>query len=162
MECCCTALLNASIFATHLAWRLIAVDIGAVAPLLKTLDALLVCIQFLVDIGICICAHDTSQGWVVHDSQIVEDLCSLRRIASLSTMALSHRLPSVHMIVCGVVDFAKVHRPTGPVGAEAAGFDASELYAPFGLHLFRNGFGEALDGPLACTIDAEIRYTCIC
>jgi hypothetical protein len=122
--------------AMQLAWCFVAIDIGAVAPLLKVLDAVLVRIQLLVDVGIGICAYDTSHGRVVHDSQIVEDLDSLGRVASLGSVAFSHCLPSIHMIVRGVIDFAKVHRPTSPVSAEATGFNACEFDAPFWLHFF--------------------------
>jgi hypothetical protein len=148
------------LFPLNLLWRLVALDVGAIAPLLEASHVLLVRFELLVDVGVRIGSNHASKRRVVHDRQVVEDFRGFRWVTSLRTMTISHSLLGIDVIVRGLFNFAKVHTAASPVGPEAAGFNASELDAPLWLYLFRDGFREAFDSPLASAVDTEGRNAC--
>ncbi len=59
------------------------------------------------------------------------------------------------MIICRKSLLRKRHAAARPIGSEPAGLHARELDAPLGFYFLRNGFGEALDGPLGRAVDGE-------
>lgn len=85
----------------------------------------------------------------------------LRRVSGLRAVSLAHSLLRIQMIICLLLLLAKLHAASGPVCSESTRLNASELDAPLWLHLFANSLREALDGPLAGTVDAEQRNTAL-
>jgi hypothetical protein len=70
-------------------------------------------------------------------------------------MAGAHSFLGIDMIVCRMVDLAKVHGAASPISAKASGFDTCEFDAPFWFHFFGQSFREALYGPFTCAINAK-------
>lgn len=83
----------------------------------------------------------------------------LGRVSGLRAVPLAHSLLRVQVVICLLLLLAKLHAASGPVCSESTRLNASELDTPLWLHLFADSLREALDGPLAGTVDAEQRNT---
>lgn len=80
-------------------------------------------------------------------------------VSCLRAVSLAHGLLRIQVIIRLLLLLTKLHAASSPVCSESTRLDTSELDAPLWLHLFADSLREALDGPLARTVDAEQRNT---